>query len=571
MRKILEILLLFFLFNQAEVFSQNNPPEQIRLKVDSILHERGEAYIGIPVSERKSFTAGSSLFTPDKITDTLLYYHVDESQYQQILESGITYNLYTAPSMAGTVRMALNADEILNGTGYPTYQQYLDLMMKFANDYPALCTIDTIGYSIAGKLILAARLQKGSYKPGDKPVVFYSSTIHGDEALGYSMMLMLISEFLKNSESSAQISSILNETVVIINPSSNPDATYFGSDTSLFGAKRRNLTNTDLNRNFHDIRSGINYSYGGLQKENLAMVHYMEKFPPSISANFHTGAEVLNYPWDSWESTDTLTIANTDKFPHADNKWFVEICKDYVDLARVTAPFYLYLYPEGYVIGSVWYTVFGGRQDFVTYCLRGRELTIELSNTYLPDASELPGYWTKNKSALINLIEKADFGIHGTVIDSVTLKPVSAKVEIPGYDRYNSYIYSYPATGKFFRYLPEGSYNVRITADGYRSKTINAEVLKNQQTTFNVLLVPITLEVLVKAVPGSNELQIELRDDNSEIFNASLYDLSGRKVEERNFRGNLGTMNNVNLKGVYILRIRSDNQSVSRLVYCKSF
>jgi hypothetical protein len=573
MKSISAIFLLLLLFFPDKAFSQNLAPGDKKLRVDSILSARGEAYLGIPASFRKSFLSGMESLTPAKQTDSLIYFYVDSDQYKLILEKGLEYQVFTAPSMIGPVKMASGFDDILSGKAYPAYQQYLDLMQKFGNDYPGICTIDTIGYSINGRLILAARLQKGEYKEGDRPLVFYSSTMHGDEVVGYSLMLMLINDFLKNSENSDQISAILNDMVLIINPLSNPDGTYFQSDTSISGAKRRNLNNFDLNRNFHDIRSGISYTYTDLQKENLAMVHYMEKFPPALSANFHTGAEVLNYPWDSWEVHDTLTSINVDKFPHTDNGWFIEICKDYVDSARSTDPFYLQTYPEGYVIGSIWYPIYGGRQDFVTYCLRGREMTFELSNITLPDASQLPGFWTKNHAALLNLIEKAGHGVFGIVTDSLTMKPIAAKVEIPGYDKNESFIYSHPATGKFFRYLPEGIYSVQVTANGYRAKTVFAQVIKNQRTELEVELIPYyidipeDLEILVKTVPGGKELIIQLKGDKSEVFTADLYDLSGRKIQEKIFIGNTGTIGGLVSQGIYILKVKSDYQVECRLVF----
>jgi hypothetical protein len=563
MRRITEILLLILLLVPVSVFPQGINQDVKSSVVNSVLSSRGEAYIGITPSLHKSFLSGMSELIPDKQTDSLYYFYVNKKQFDQIQERGVEYQLFTAPSMIGPVKMASTPDEILAGLAYPTYQQYLDLMEKFRNDYPEICTIDTIGYSYGGKLILAARLQNGEYKPGERPIVLYSSSMHGDEVVGYSLMLMLINDLLKNSVGSSQVSAILNNLVLIINPLSNPDGAYFQSDNSLYGAIRGTLKPAanginDLNRNYHDISLGMNYSYSGLQKENVEMVRYMEKFPPSLSANFHTGAEILNYPWDTWYAYERK---------HSDNDWFIEICKDYVGLARLTDSGYLRLYPEGYVFGSEWYRIEGGRQDFVTYCLRGRELTIELSDVKLPNISQIPGFWTKNHQALINLIEKAEYGIHGIVTDSVTSKPVEAKIEIQGYDKDESYLYSHAESGKFFRYLPEGSYSLQISAEGYPPKLIKAEVSKNMRTDLIVELSKQQLGILIKRDPGSNDLVIELTDDGSEVFTADLYDLSGRKVTEKIFIGSTGTLNSGKIQGIYILKVKSDIQSETRLVF----
>jgi len=558
MRRFAEVFFLFLLFLSSVANSQSLLKDKKNESIDSILSTRGEAYIGIIPSARKSFQIQLPELAPAKVTDSLIYFFVNKDMFSKILETGLNYQVYTAPSMLGFVKMATSLDEVLNGQAYPTYQQYLDLMERFSNNYPELCKIDTIGYSINGRLILAARLHRGQFKDGERPVVFYSSTMHGNEVIGYSLMLMLINDFLVNSENSPQISSILDDLEVIINPLSNPDGTYFLSDTSFFGNKRSNLNNIDLNRNFHDVRSLIKYTYLGLQKENLAMVKYMEKNRPNMSANFHAGAEVLNYPWDSWDPNEKAL---------ADENWFIEICKDYVQTARSTDMSYLQLYPEGYVFGSIWYRIAGGRQDFVTYSLHGREITIELSNDFIPAASQIPDFWTKNHLALIDLIEKARFGVHGTIINSVSANPMKAKIEISGYDKNESYILSNPVTGKFFRYLPEGDYSLTITASGYRSETIRVEVNKKETTNLEVRLIPIHKEILVKTIPGKNDLEITLKDDDSEVFTADLYDLSGRKIQENIFTGSSGTVKGFKAHGIYILKVKSEYQQISRLVF----
>jgi hypothetical protein len=557
MKRLAEFFLFFLFAFSGEALGQNLRIDVKKIQTDSILSSRGEAYVGMPASLRKSYLMAVPGLTPDKTTDSLVYFYIDSEQFRQIIDQGLNYEIFTAPSMLAPVKMAGSLDEILAGTAYPTYSQYLDLMKKFRDDYPELCKIDTIGYSLNGRLILAARLQRGSYKAGNRPLVFYSSSMHGDEVVGYSLMLMLINNILQNESSSAEVSAILDKLVLVINPMSNPDGTYFQSDTSLYGAKRFNRNNVDLNRDFPDIRLGMSYSYSGMQHENVEMVKYMEKFPPTISVNFHGGAEVLNYPWDTWKP---------DVFSHADNDWFIEICKDYVDSARNIDPSYLQLYPEGYVFGSVWYAIEGGRQDFVTYNLRGREITIELSNTKLPAASQIQGFWSKNHAGLLSIIEKAEYGVHGEVINGLSGNPLKAKIELIGYDQHESHIFSSEETGKFFRYPSEGTYSVGITADGYRSKNILVTIDKNHRTDLTIELYPL-LNVLIKTLNGSNELEIELVNDDSETFTADVYDLTGRKVQEKIFIGSTGILGGLNLHGIYVLKLKSDYQSLSRLIF----
>ncbi len=45
-----------------------------------------------------------------------------------------------------------------------------------------------------------------------------------------------------------------------------------------------------------------------------------------LSANFHGGVEVVNYPWDTWERR------------HPDDDWFIDLSRDYADLAQADSP-----------------------------------------------------------------------------------------------------------------------------------------------------------------------------------------------------------------------------------------
>ena len=56
-----------------------------------------------------------------------------------------------------------------------------------------------------------------------------------------------------------------------------------------------------------------------MARRNIIFMNFADSIPFSMSCNFHTGAEVFNYPWDTWSN---LT---------ADDSWWQELGAMYAD------------------------------------------------------------------------------------------------------------------------------------------------------------------------------------------------------------------------------------------------
>ena len=290
------------------------------------------------------------------------------------------------------VSMATTPAEMANWDRYPTYGTYIEMMQQWANTYPTLCRLDTIGTSIRGRLILSMEL---TANPTDTtlPEFFYSSTIHGDEVTGYVMMLRLIDTLLRGYGNNPQYTSLMNNTLICINPLANPDGTYRSGNNSLNRASRSNADGYDLNRNYPNP---FGTSKEPLQPENRAMIAYFDRHNFKLSANLHGGAEVMNYPWDSFTSTQS---------PHPDRAWWQAVCQRFVDTSRTyNASHFIDTYSCGYTAGGDWYIITGGRQDYVNYYYDCHELTMEISTDKTLSGNQLPTYWNFLQHSLVNYI-----------------------------------------------------------------------------------------------------------------------------------------------------------------------
>lgn len=445
---------------------------------------RNEYYFELNVSDQKEFETINKMVSIDAITSNGCIAYANPLQFAQLLSAGYKPTLLMPPSLQHPNQPMMDVADIKavnDWNTYPTYAAYIAMMQQFAANYPNLCTIHTIGTLSSGRQILAARINNGS--PVGKPEFLYTSSIHGDETTGYVLMLRLIDYLLQNYGSDPVITQLVNSVDIWINPLANPDGTYYGGNNTVNGAIRGNANNIDLNRNYADPEDGQHPDGNAWQPETVHFMQFGEDRNFSMSANFHGGAEVLNYPWDTWSRL------------HADNNWWIYVCREYADTAHIHAPSgYLSDFDNGITNGYAWYTISGGRQDYMNYFEQCREVTIEISNIKLLPASQLPALWEYNYRSLINYMEQAMFGFHGIVTDTLTGEPIEARVDIIGHDLDNSFVRTSLPGGNYSRPVKAGTYDLTFSAEGYYSKTISNLTIGDKQTiTLDVELVPGTV------------------------------------------------------------------------------
>lgn len=402
---------------------------------------------------------------------------IERAKLEHFREQYPGLRMLKAAPLIDNTDMAGNLGEALTFTKYPTYQQYLDMMQYFATSYPSICSIDTFGTSVEGRLLLALKISDNVDQAEDEPAFFYTSTMHGDELVGYVLCLRLADFLLSNYGSDVEVDRIINDVELWINPLSNPDGTYYpDNDNTVQASVRNNVNGINLNRNFPDPESGEADDPSGRQQETRHMMAFMQQIRPNLSANIHSGAEVVNYPWDH-------------KFArHPDDDWYILISQEYADEAKAVNSSYLNLYASGITNGADWYVINGGRQDYVNYYLHGREVTLELSNIKRLESEYLEDHWNYNKWSMINLVTQARYGIHGNVTDQHG-HPVRAQIWVLDHDNDSSWIESDPVSGNFYRYLKEGVYDLRISSEGYLADTLfGVEVFDYQQTAVSAQL-----------------------------------------------------------------------------------
>ncbi len=428
----------------------------------------------------------------DKLEGTTVYAYANSKELEKIKALGYDVEMLDHPSShAKALNMATTIAQMATWDRYPTYEVYRAMMKKWEQDYPALCKLDSIGTTVQGRKLYVLKISDNVLVDEAEPEFFYSSTMHGDETAGYYFMLRLIDYLLTNYGTNSRVTSMVNNIAIYINPNANPDGTYRSGNHTVNGSTRSNANNVDLNRNFPDPRVG-QYPTGAHQPETLAMMAYASARNFVLSANFHGGIELANYPWDTWTSTQN---------PHPDQNWWYTISRQYADLAQANSPAgYFDGMNNGVTHGGDWYVVAGGRQDYFNYWHHCRELTLEVSDTKLLGTENLINFWNYNREAILTYLEQVYYGFRGTVTNT-NGQPLAATVTIVGHDKDNSHVRTNPNHGNYYRMIAPGTYNATFAAEGYISQ-VHSVVINtySSSVTKDVVLAPATQTALTGMV-----------------------------------------------------------------------
>ncbi len=546
-------LLILMAFALQVVNAQNSGN---RFTKDELL-QRKEIYFSFQTTDRGLIKELNKFIILDKAkgTEERFFAYATQEGYQKFLDFGLQHQIEIPPSLRRPAKMTSSMRADYDWDAYPTYEAYVAMMEQFAADYPNLCSLYEIGSSVEGRRIIAARLHAPNYG-GKRPNVLYTGQMHGDELVCYILQLRLIDHLLSNYGTDERITRLLDEEVIYINPLANPDGTYAGGNSTVNGASRTNANGVDLNRNFPDPITGPHPDGNDWQTETVAFMELANDIQFTLSANTHSGAEVVNYPWDSWNGYT------------ADDAWWVDISRAYADAAQGNSPAgYFTDLNNGITHGYSWYSTHGSRQDYMNFFAACREATIEQSTVKLLPAELLPDYWDYNREALLNYLDFGLMGIKGMAVDSISREPLKARIFIKDYDKDSSWIYCDPADGWFFRLLNPGSYEFMCSYPAYttQSKTVTVTEGEYSFLEFEMTLSGTGIEDSDNEPFSVYSCENKIELDYAVSAEINLFDLSGRMINSWNHLGGKVVFELGNIpEGIYLIRISDNEKRYSR-------
>ncbi len=361
---------------------------------------------------------------------------------------------------------------------YNSYVSVRDQLQAHAANFPAITRLENLGNTQDFRAIWALRITDNPEVEEAEPEFKYVSTMHGDEPVGTEMMLYLIDRLLTGYGNDARITALVNTTDIWIVPLMNPDGLSFGL--------RRNLSNVDLNRAFPrwpeeitgTVFDGAPLNAAGRELEVQHIMNWTVANSFVLSANLHTGALVVNYPYDD----GGVGSGNPALAP--DDALLREIALRY---ARENPPMFASTrFTDGVTNGSAWFQIRGGMQDWNYRYAGCIEMTLELSDDKRPPENTLPQFWADNEEALLVYLESVHDGLRGIVTNGLTGEPLYARISVAGNAQP---VFTDPDVGDYYRLLLPGTYDLYFEAPGYEPLLVeDVAVNAAGATTLDVVL-----------------------------------------------------------------------------------
>jgi len=154
----------------------------------------------------------SAVISIDNVKNDTVIAYANKKEFEAFLKTGYNYTLLPNPNKNFNPSM-LTLEELKGQKSwdtYPTYEAYISIMEQFQTDFPDICQVYSIGTSVEGRELLVAKITDNVNIDENEPEFLYTSTMHGNELVGYVLMLRLIDSLLTSYGTEPRITNLVN-------------------------------------------------------------------------------------------------------------------------------------------------------------------------------------------------------------------------------------------------------------------------------------------------------------------------------------------------------------------------
>uniref|UniRef100_A0A3B4VRZ7 AE binding protein 1a n=1 Tax=Seriola dumerili TaxID=41447 RepID=A0A3B4VRZ7_SERDU len=368
---------------------------------------------------------------------------------------------------------------------------------EMRQECPNITRIYNIGKSSQGLKMYAMEISDnpGEHESGE-PEFRYTAGLHGNEALGRELLLLLMQFLCKEyNDENPRVRRLVDGVRIHLVPSLNPDAYELAYEMmGNWALGHWTEEGYDIFQNFPDLNSILwgaedrgwvprivpnhhiplpeNFLNGSVSlfPVTKAIISWMQRNPFVLGANLQGGEKLVVYPFDMQRppiSTpdDAMFRWLAMSYAHS-HLTMTETQRGSCHGDDVTAG-------QGIINRASWKPVVG-MNDFSYLHTNCFELSIFLGCDKFPHESELPLEWENNRESLLSFIEQVNRGIKGVVRDVEGNPLPNATVTVEGI-RHDILTSERPTLvavgGDYWRLLNPGEYRVSAKADGYTPQT----------------------------------------------------------------------------------------------------
>uniref|UniRef100_A0A8C6P349 AE binding protein 1 n=1 Tax=Nothobranchius furzeri TaxID=105023 RepID=A0A8C6P349_NOTFU len=403
-----------------------------------------------------------------------------------------------------------------------SYSEMVALMKSVNEECANITSIYSLGRSSKGKELMAMIVSGNptEHEIGE-PEFRYTAGLHGNEAVGREMILLLMQHLCKEyNDRNPRVQRLVEGIRIHLVPSLNPDgherAFEVGSELSSWTSGHFTEEGFDIFQNFPDLNGFLwdaedkgmvpkltpNHhvpipeyleTNSSIAVETRAIISWMQSYPFVLGANFQGGERIVAYPYDNLrlnkpgyghreeEDDDRGRSAGyPDPEPEdeprmtSDESLFRWLAVSYASThLTMTHSYHGSCHGDtpagalGIVNRAKWKPVEGSMNDFSYLHTNCFELSMFLGCDKFPHESELAYEWEKNREAMLTFMEQVHRGIRGIVKDLQGNPIANATISIEGV---NHDVTTAPA-GDYWRLLNPGEYRVTARAEGFSPVT----------------------------------------------------------------------------------------------------
>ena len=449
-------------------------------------------------------------------TSTLTHAYANDNEINLLNRNG--FHVHIIPNKAYEYYQKLKASSDRNPfEEYHNYNELTNFLTNISNQYPDITSLTSIGQSVEGRELWVIEISDNPGINEIEPEFKYIANMHGDETVGRELSLYLIEWLASNYGINQRATDLVNNIDIFIMPSMNPDGFENGS--------RYNANGIDLNRDFPDQFNDPTNSTTGREPETAAVMEWSLNHNFILSANMHTGALVVNYPYDGPNSGTYSACPDDALF-------------QYISLAYANAHPNMSSggFNNGITNGSQWYAISGGMQDWNYVWTGDFDVTLEQNEVKWPDSNQLASLWEDHREPMLTYMETIHNGVRGIITDLNNGEPVNANIIIEGID---NNIYPDLENGDYYRMISPGNYTLTVQAFGYISESIEITVPINGYIEQNFQL---SLDPWLELADIEDFEQGTFSNSNWEFSGDAEWVIDTSEIFEGNYSGKAGNI-----------------------------